>query len=311
TAENVPVGAGRRKNKNSSLHCRHITISEALQAGQIDVLNGYHHSNIKPTGTVLSFGGPDSPFCESMSSVFNLARKKAPNGYPNGYYKLEQGIPTPRTVKENGDDCSSGSSVTTSSSVVNGGKNCPKEPVMQNVNGFPFIQCPPNVPWAYPWNPAVPMPSSCPSGYSMSFYPPPPYWNCSIPGPWSYPSMPSTSPTSNKKSSGSVPNSPTLGKRSNDGDLLKTGNPEGKQSPEKKTCEGSVLVPKTLRIDDPDEAAKSSIWTTLGIKYDSTNKGSIFNAFQSKAEEHVPMPSSFLQANPAALTRSLSFQERA
>ena len=36
TMRNVPVGAGRRKNKNSASHYRHITISEALQAARID-----------------------------------------------------------------------------------------------------------------------------------------------------------------------------------------------------------------------------------------------------------------------------------
>ncbi|KAG9129509.1 hypothetical protein Leryth_013095, partial [Lithospermum erythrorhizon] len=299
TMRNVPVGAGRRKNKNSSSNCRHITISEALHAAHIDVPNGFHHPSIKPNGTVLSFGGSDSTLCESMSSVLNLAEKKAPNGYLNGYYKLGQV----------GDDCSSGSTVTTSSTMVDGGKQCPK-PVMQNVNGFPSLPCLPTVAWPYPWNPAVPMPAICPSGYPIPFYPPPPYWNCSVPGPWRIPWMPSVSPTSNQKSLDSDPNSPTLGKRASDGDLLKAGTPEGKQSPEKKRCEGSVLVPKTLRIDDPDEAAKSSIWTTLGIKYDSINKGGMFNAFQSKADKHVIAPSSVLQANPAALSRSATFQEK-
>uniref|UniRef100_A0A0D9X317 Uncharacterized protein n=1 Tax=Leersia perrieri TaxID=77586 RepID=A0A0D9X317_9ORYZ len=30
--------------------------------------------------------------------------------------------------------------------------------------------------------------------------------------------------------------------------------------------EKSLSIPKTLPIDDPDEAAKNSIWTTLGIE---------------------------------------------
>ena len=45
---------------------------------------------------------------------------------------------------------------------------------------------------------------------------------------------------------------------------------------------GGVLVPKTLRIDDPSEAAKSSIWATLGIKNESVSGGGMFKACQSK-----------------------------
>jgi hypothetical protein len=72
--------------------------------------------------------------------------------------------------------------------------------------------------------------------------------------------------------------------------------------------EKSLWVPKTLRIDDPDEAAKSSIWATLGIK--PGDPGS-FKPFQSKVESKGQKSDTaqVLQANPAALSRSQSFQE--
>lgn len=67
-------------------------------------------------------------------------------------------------------------------------------------------------------------------------------------------------------------------------------------------------------MDDPGEAARSSIWATLGIKpdrADSVGGGGLFKAFQSKSDEktHVSETSTVLQANPAALSRSLSFHE--
>lgn len=304
TMRNVPVGAGRRKNKNSASHCRHIMISEALEAARIDPPNGFHHPAFKPNGTVLSFG-PDSPLCDSMASVLNLADNKTPNGIRNGFYRPEHKNPS-GIGGENGDDCSSGSSVTTSNSMGEGVKNCPPEAVMQTINGFPSpVPCLPGVPWPVPFA-AVPFPAISPAGYPMPFCPPP-YWNYNVPGPWSLPWLTPPSPTANQKGPGSAPTSP-LGKHSRDGELLKPNNPEGQ-----KNSEGSVLVPKTLRIDDPDEAAKSSIWSTLGIKYDSVSRGGLFKALQPKSSEKKDQPtttSPALQFNPAAFSRSLSFQER-
>lgn len=40
TMRNVPVGAGRRKNKNAASHFRHLTVSEALQNVPVDHPNG-------------------------------------------------------------------------------------------------------------------------------------------------------------------------------------------------------------------------------------------------------------------------------
>ncbi|KAL2492977.1 Cyclic dof factor 3 [Abeliophyllum distichum] len=308
TMRNVPIGAGRRKNKNSSSHCHHITISEALQAARIDVPNGFHHPTLKPNGTVLSFG-PDSPLCESMASVLNLAEKKVPNGIQNGYCKMDQGASVSCKGGENGDDCSSGSSVTTSNSMAEGVKNGFQEPMMKNINGFPTpVPCIPGVPWPVPWNFAVPVPAICPPGFPMPFYPAP-YWNCGVPSAWNVPGLSVSSPTANQKKSGSGPDS-QLGKHSRDGKLIK---PEGKEYASEKNSGSSIVIPKTLRIDDPDEAAKSSIWATLGIKYNSVSREELFKALQPKRDQKKSLiaPSAVLQANPAALSRSISFQETA
>lgn len=321
TMRNVPVGAGRRKNKNSSSHYRHITISEALQAARIEAAppNGthphhhhHHHPALKSNGRVLSFA-LDAPICDSMASVLNLTdNKKAPR---NGFHKTEErGFPGPCKGRENGDDCSSASSITVSNSMDEVGRNSTREPQVHNINGFSSIPCIPGVPWPYPWNSAVPPPPPppppfCPPGFPMSFYPAA-YWNCAVPGTWNIPWFAPPQPSSpSQKSPSSGSNSPTLGKHSRDGEILKSDSLE-KEEPSKPK-NGSVLVPKTLRIDDPTEAAKSSIWATLGIKNDGISGGGMFKAFQSKSDEKKSMAetSPVLRANPAALSRSLKFHE--
>ncbi|THF97811.1 cyclic dof factor 3-like [Camellia sinensis] len=278
TMRNVPVGAGRRKNKNSaSSHCRHITISKALHSAEIDTPNGIHRPAFKTNGTVLSFG-TEAPIFESVACVLNLAEKKAPVG------------------GEKGDDCSSGSSVTTSNSLEGAERNGIQERFVPQIPCLPGVPCPPGVPYPYPWNTSIPVPAICPSVIPMPFYPAPycpaPYWNCSVPDAWSIPYL------------------PTLGKRSRDGDLVKPSNSDEK---EPKNSERSILIPKTLRIDDPDEAARSSIWTTLGIKNDSISGKGLFKAFEPKGKEknHIAETLPSMQANPAAFSRSLSFQEAA
>ncbi|KAM1081028.1 hypothetical protein EV1_015461 [Malus domestica] len=297
TMRNVPVGAGRRKNKNSASHYRHMTISEALEAARIDAPNGVHHPALKSNGRVLSFG-VDAPICDSMASSLNPADKKVPNGTRNGSHKSEEQVfPSPCKARDNGDDSSSASSVNVS------------KPHVQNVNGFSSqIPCLPGVPWPYPWNAAVPPPPFCPPGFPLSFCPAP-YWNCGVPGTWNVPWFGPQPASPNQKSPRSGSNSPTLGKHSRDEDVLKPEILEKEEPSRQKN--GCVLVPKTLRIDDPSEAAKSSIWATLGIKNDSISGGGLFKAFQSKSDKKktVSESSPALRANPAALSRSLNFHE--
>ncbi|KAG5027979.1 hypothetical protein AAZX31_05G025200 [Glycine max] len=308
TMRNVPVGAGRRKNKNSTSHYRHITISEALQAARIDS----HLPPLKGNGRVLSFGlDAHAPICDSMASVNNLGEKKPLNCTRNGFhhgFEDQRLPPVPCKSGENGDDSSTTSSITVSSSKGENNKNTfQQQSVPQNHGFLPQLPCIPGVSWPYTWNSPVPPPAMCPSGFPLPFYPAT-FWNCGMPGNWNVPLFSSHSSASNLESRSSSPNSPTLGKHSRDGDMIKQYSlPKEEAS---KPRNGGVLVPKTLRIDDPSEAAKSSIWATLGIKNESVSGGGMFKAFQSKKNEknHVEA-SPLLMANPAALSRSLNFHE--
>ncbi|CAH8366843.1 unnamed protein product [Eruca vesicaria subsp. sativa] len=287
TMRNVPVGAGRRKNKSSSSHYRHITISEALEAARLN-------PSLQANTRVLSFGiQAQQQHAAPVPPVMKLqVDQKVSNG-------ARKGLADQRRV-ENGDDCSSGSSVTTSVDEARAQSSRVVEPHNNNMNGG--YACIPGVPWPYTWNPTMPPPGFYPPpGYPMPFYP---YWTIPMLSP-----NQSSSPMSQK---GSSPKSPTLGKHPRDEESSRKEN-----ETERKQRNGCVIVPKTLRIDDPNEAAKSSIWTTLGIKNEGSklgSKGGMFKGFDQKTKmsdnDKAENNSPALSANPAALSRSLNFQER-
>ncbi|XP_027351621.1 cyclic dof factor 2 [Abrus precatorius] len=321
TMRNVPVGAGRRKNKNSTSHYRQITVPEAaLQNSRTELPNGSHHPSLKCNGTVLTFGS-DAPLCESMASVLNLADKKVHNYTRNGFHKPEGlKIPVPCASKEKGDGQSNKSSVTSAKSMEGASTNGSPEQAMQDCQSFlPQVPYFPGTPWPFPWNPVqwsspVPPPAFCPPGFAVPLYPATAYWGCAVSGAWNIPWLAqSSSPNGATPNSG--PNSPTLGKHSREDNMLKPNGSGGEDEHSKENNKEKCLwVPKTLRIDDSGEAAKSSIWTTLGIKNDKAESvpgGGIFKAFPSKHEEknHSIQASHVLQANPAALSRSLNFHE--
>ncbi|OWM90407.1 cyclic dof factor 1-like [Punica granatum] len=283
TMRNVPVGAGRRKSKSSASRYRHISISEALQAAaQVDAANRTHHhyQNLTPNGTVLTFG------LNHYDPVTSPVEKRAANGTRNVSRDFEgQGAAKVSCARvETRDDRSSG--------------NFPIEHSVPNLPGFvPQVPCLNNVPWPY----TIPIP----------FYPTG-FWACSnvsIPSPWNFPLL---SPPPNQNGLIPGPNSPTLGKRPRDGDVIKADS-SAEQDPTKPKKNGSILIPKTLRIDDPTEAAKSSIWATLGIK----NECGLFRGFQAtgkdkgggRACQTEAEKCRVLCANPAALSRSLNFHE--
>ncbi|OVA03926.1 zinc finger protein [Macleaya cordata] len=349
TMRNVPVGAGRRKNKHIASQYRHLMISsDGIPTNQVDSPDSANHQlspvgisspsmPLKGNGTVLRFG-PDAPLCESMATVLNLGDQKR---------KVEIGAVH---SGENREEPSCESSMTTTLCE----EALPKNGIQMEQAGIPGcfsminpphpLHCYPGPPWAYPWNPGwnsvatmaqgrcssemvctpengnpqpvqwgstsmVAAPALCTPSIPFPFVPAS-YWGC-MPGwaarAWNVPwigSNGSISPSSSTSNSGCSSNgSPTLGKHSRDANF------QGEEKAEK--C---LWVPKTLRIDDPDEAAKSSIWATLGIKPDQNEpitKGGIFKAFQPKTEEkgHASDAEQVLQANPAALSRSQTFQE--
>ncbi|CAO2203125.1 unnamed protein product [Urochloa humidicola] len=337
TMRNVPVGAGRRKSKNASLHYRQLLMApDCMLGSRVDIsqsvvlpeaLVSPPSAPIQPTSrneTVLKFG-PEVPLCESMVSALNIDEQNVKNhgSAPRG---------------ENREDNSCASSVTSYNglpeNVVPVDKNGAPvycngvAPVPQYYLGTPFMY-----PWNVGWNnlpvmvPGKSMPESGSASESCSTssapwmtspmmppsrlpgpafpYPlvPPALWGCLSGWPattWNMPWVRTNgcmSPSSSSNSSCSGNGSPTLGKHSRDSNPLKD---------EKK--EKSLWVPKTLRIDDPDEAAKSSIWATLGIK---PGDPGTFKPFQSKVANKGQKSDAtqVLQANPAALSRSQSFQE--
>ncbi|KAJ7521224.1 hypothetical protein O6H91_19G043000 [Diphasiastrum complanatum] len=81
--------------------------------------------------------------------------------------------------------------------------------------------------------------------------------------------------------------------------------PEGKKA-------GSLWAPKSQRITGPGEAERSSFMAILGAakKPESITTGSMFKAFQRKQTSQCDKhPANYLNANPAAMTRSTAFQE--
>lgn len=243
TMRNVPIGSGRRKNKNAVVpNFRHIMVSDhTLQAPRADSMNGIHLSSLKPNGFLMF--GSDKPLCGSITSNLNLA-ERSQNCVPNKF-------------------CENSSAPSDST----------------------------EIPWPCPWNSV-----QLPSGFPVSFYPATAYWGSAV----LVSSASSSSPTS------------TLGKHSREGTIVRPSN----MGQENLNAERSVLIPKTLRIHDPNEAAKSSIWSTLGIKNEkigSLNGTGLFKAFDSKGDRHnsIDNMTMVLQANPAALSRSLNFRESA
>ncbi|KAL0431720.1 UNVERIFIED_CONTAM: Cyclic dof factor 2 [Sesamum radiatum] len=311
TMRNVPVGAGRRKNKSSASQFCHLTVPESLQSARVDLPNGVHHPVLNPNGTILAFSS-DAPLCESHR--FDHSSGLLPIEWTHiGFQK----------PAENGDDHSSGSSTNAASSKDEVGHIGLPELVPNRHPFPPQVPCFPGAPWPYPWpsvqwSSLVSTPAFGPASFPLPFYSsPPPYWGCAVPGAWNVPWIIQPAPTSSQShtSPSSSPNSPTLGKHSRDDNILKPANSE-EETRRESNSEKCLWVPKTLRIDDPGEAAKSSIWATLGIKNDRVDPvggGGLFKAFgsQSKGDRKAQAPetSTVLQANPAALSRSLSFHE--
>ncbi|KAL0350879.1 UNVERIFIED_CONTAM: Cyclic dof factor 2 [Sesamum radiatum] len=320
--EECACGAGRRKNKNSISQFRHLTVPEALQTPRVDLPNGIHHPALNPNGTVLTFSS-DSRLCESMASVLNIVDKTIMNNSRNGFHTPDEiGIPASRGSKEAGDDCSSRSSAAATSSKDNGKTGLPE--MMPNCRPFPpQVPCFSGAPWPYPWNSVqwsspVSPPTFGPASFPVPFYSTAtPYWGCAVPGAWNVPWVipPTHTASQSHTPPSSGPNSPTLGKHSRDDNIVGMADTKDEETRKESNSEKCLWVPKTLRIDDPGEAAKSSIWATLGIKNDRADSGGggLFKPFQpqSKGDEktHVSETSTVLQANPAALSRSLSFHE--
>ncbi|XP_002525674.2 cyclic dof factor 1 [Ricinus communis] len=353
TMRNVPIGAGRRKNKHLASQYRQILVSsDGVPITRIENSESTNHqlissvesaTTLRPSTTgnevVLKFGS-EAPLCESMETVLNLGDQKR-------YAEMSSA-----NCRDNGEEPSSCGSSMTSSSCR--GNELPETVTQKELVGVPgstnelnvphSLHCYPVPPWVFPWNPnwnnatsittaqhstgqpcmpnsnnsnqvqwcptpILAVPSFCPPSIPLQLVPASylgcmPVWgagagNISVNG-----SNGCSSPSSSTSTSCCSGNgSPKLGKHSRDANLM------GEEQ-----VENCVLVPKTLRIDDPNEASKSPLWATLGLKLDQKNpasKGTIFKTSETKEEGkgHVPESAHILEANPAALSRSTTFQE--
>ncbi|ESW28306.1 hypothetical protein PHAVU_003G275800 [Phaseolus vulgaris] len=312
---NVPVGAGKRKNKHSALlYCQKPVTPDGASAIQT-------HSSASSDDMILSSNElsvtsrpikerEETPLSESLETVLSL----------NGQRKFDVDF---STIKDDGEDPSSNSIRSDEIEQVG---------LAQHSNGLiplhPFHYH--SVPsWSYQWNPCWNVKEFRSSSTSSSL----PYTGSptmmavsgfSIPtvmlpaAPYSYSGFMSSlagqkeessligsafsgislSSSSVSISTSSGDRSPTLGKHSRDG-----------STPKEAAMKQNLWVPKTVRINGPEEAANSSIWTTLGRKSDQSKiiiKGSVFKSFESKTSaDH----NQIRRTNPAAFSRSESFQE--
>ncbi|KAJ6951833.1 hypothetical protein D5086_033184 [Populus alba] len=337
TMRNVPIGAGRRKNKHLATQYHQILVSsDGMPIARMENSDSAGHqlsssvesaTTLSPStanGTVLKFG-PEAPLCDSMETVLNL-------GDPKRYVETSS-----VNYQDNGEEPPSRGSSKAAFIVC---ENELPENIMQeqvdlpassnNLSAPHSLLCYSVPSWVFPWNPSwnndtsmaaaqyssgqacmtnvptqvqlcpTPMlavPSICPPNIPLQFVPAS-YWSCMPPwtaGTGNVPPCGSNgclSPSSSTTTSYCSGNgSPKLGKHSRDSKFMD----------EEKT-EKCILVPKTLRIDDPSEASKSPLWATFGLPPDQKDP-------TSEGCGHVSDATNVLEANPAALSRSQTFQE--
>ncbi|XP_004493227.1 cyclic dof factor 3-like [Cicer arietinum] len=141
TMRNVPIGAGRRKNKHLVSQYRHIIVTSdgipnTSSSGHNHVssldLSGCYRSS-SDNETVLKFG-PDTPICEPMESMLNLQQQKR-----------SADADSINTVQHREEPSLCRSSVTNTGTQGN-------ELSEQNMSNW--FQCYPVHPWVLPMNPS-------------------------------------------------------------------------------------------------------------------------------------------------------------
>ncbi|CAM0880947.1 unnamed protein product [Alopecurus aequalis] len=325
---NVPVGSGRRRNKNAAQYHHALMSCGNNIAAPGDVSGAIHHlalplvppvlaGPVKENETVKEVGS-EVPVSQSTASILNVGEQNDTHlvSLASGDNKEEQSCPSSAPVS----DCSKQMLDTADKNEPN---NCngvtlphPHRPALvfpwsPGYNSIAFMaatQCSTEpvhgseiarhgLPsWAPP--PIMAAPGICAPVVPFPLMPPP-LWSY-IPG-WPNGMWGSPCPGSNGSPNKTIcpeDSSPTLGKHSREAGLQ-----------EEEKSENNIRVPKTLRIGDPAEAAKSSVWDALGMKPDE--KG-VIKSLQPQVLKHdktLESPQA-LQANPAAFSRSQSFQER-
>lgn len=324
TLRNVPVGAGRRKNKHSvaastvSSHYRQV-ISAASECGlgvrTDDQDSGVDQVMIPCAALPASCVRPLKVAGSRIQVVpVDVLESGASTGTVLNFgsearNKIQRGGDSDPSIEKSTMESSSGFGKEATAHINQAAPRPQMDPSPNWANGAAgaaFFGGAWSYGWNFPnpaWNAAAAALAPGWPGLSWpmvpgSYFPPPPPpppagWG---PAPWaSGPWAAAAATTASNNPAAADSGSPSLGKRPQSED-------------------GCLWVPKTLRIDDPGEAAKSSIWTTLGLgdKPESAiTSGGIFKAFQPKTQgaKDSRKASQALQANPAAFSRSLSFHE--
>ncbi|KAA0053853.1 cyclic dof factor 3-like [Cucumis melo var. makuwa] len=322
TMRNVPIGAGRRRNKQLASQYRQIIVSsEGVATARLETSDATNHHHLlssvesppalRPSNgssTVLKFG-PEAPLCESMETVLSLGDQKRSIEIGSAYCGDSPEEPSScgssmTTTSIRGNELSksvierpeavrlsnSSSDITASNTVHcypvpqlvfplnQGGSSLISSAMTQSSDStsVPNISSHPNPP--VQWLPAtmLAVPGFCTPSLPLQFVPAScwgctPVWTSTGTGNLTVvpsdvcASQTSTCPTSS---------SPTLGKHLRDTNSLA----------EDEKSEKCVVVPKTLRVDNPSEASRSPIWTTFGIHpypKENISKGSVFETSET------------------------------
>ncbi|KAL9662651.1 hypothetical protein QQ045_027484 [Rhodiola kirilowii] len=321
TIRNVPVGAGKRKNKQLPLQYNQVATSSEGSTQGDSVASSDHlvQSNLSISIPPTSLNGNDeaaklcmTPLCDSMVSMFSQ----------NGPITVE--LASTGVAEEPSLSVSSILSTTMNELELQNKEAAIFRPSGLYHGSTPSIPLPycTNPQWTYPWVPVTcwrqpgeptetghisleDVPVICTPDIN---FPVIPYWGC-IPVFNNSASKVSLAGSSQHFSSPCATDSPcSSSSTANLGKHLRETN----ASAEEKKC---LWVPKSKKIDSMDTAAKCSILNSLGLKpgkNEPITKGNVFKAFKHKPgsskhtiDETVPS----MKSNPAALSRSQSFQE--
>ncbi|KAI3421628.1 Dof-type domain-containing protein [Psidium guajava] len=338
TMRNVPVGAGRRKNKHlASQYCQATQSSSSTLNARLDIPEtAVNHQFMAPkeststtlgpsvgNGRVLKFG-PEASLSESVETVLSLKDPKIciETGSINRVQTREESSPSGSSMTGYSIHDSTKSAAENEEVGILG--SCREQKSFDPMHFYPVPACfiPLNTGWQHLTSfrttqyspeqvagaaspnsvrlspiPMLAVPGICPPSIPLQIVPMASYFGCmplctsglsATPSSYSGPSSLSpSSPTGNTYCSAS--GSPALGKHSRDANLA-----------DFEISDKCVLVPKTLRIDNPSESSKIPIWATLGIK---PGKAKAENDLKDSNAAHI------MEVNPAAFSRSQTFQE--
>ncbi|CAK9235451.1 unnamed protein product [Sphagnum troendelagicum] len=219
------------------------------------------HPNLQP-----EVGGLYRPMSMGDAGVLAAGGTGAPFGFYNGAWPYGFNVGW------------SGAVPAVSPGVVGSGQLLPG-------NGMATWNPPPSGVWpgagVLPWGSPVP-------GMPGSPWVVPPGWGggWTVPLPWATAAAAAAAAqaaasTAGSTASGSAPPSSKL-----PGSTTPALGKHPRERPEGRRVDGALWAPKTLRIDDPKEAARSSVWNALGMPSppESVLSGSMFKAFQPKTE---------------------------